>query len=592
MDLFSVLTRVVRTLKEPRLKIVTLVGSGMVVALIQVVEAILFGRVVNGLVEAEAVGRLFTIWVVLGAIGIGLSVTTALAADRLAHRNKLRTMTEAFEAALGGEVGGQSVGGMGAMIRNILVGCDAFFHVWLNLLREFVPALTALLVLVPIALTMSVTLTLTLMVLIVAYLTATIFIMDRTYANQQMVDRQYRTLSSRITDVMSNANVVHAFTRLHQETQAIRGMGKAILAKQYPVLNWWAVLNVFTQASATITIVSVLLVGSILVGRQALTIGEVVTFTGFATLLIARLQQTAGAITRLYPQVPVMQALIELLDQGSGEDRDTSLPPLPGGPGNVRFENVSFHFPGTQIGVQGIDLEVQAGETVAIVGSTGAGKTTLLALLQRIFAPTAGRIFIDEADVQQHDIRSVRRNIAVVAQNAGLFDRSIADNLRIGKLEASDEELYQALAMAELSDLIERKEGGLAFTIGEGGKALSGGERQRLSIARALLKEARILILDEATSALDTVTEAKIQRALEVASKDRTTFVIAHRLSTIRNADRVIVLEAGRIVQSGPPSELSQKEGPFRQFLQAAETDRRAQVKREVGKIGVDANVS
>jgi ATP-binding cassette subfamily B protein len=179
----------------------------------------------------------------------------------------------------------------------------------------------------------------------------------------------------------------------------------------------------------------------------------------------------------------------------------------------------------------------------------------------------------------------VRASIAVVAQNAGLFDRSIADNLRIGAPDATDDELMTAIELSELSELVARKEGGLEFPIGEGGKSLSGGERQRLSIARALLKPARILVLDEATSALDTVTEAKIQKAIDEASRGRTVFIIAHRLSTIRNADRVIVLEEGRIVQEGPPEELSEVSGPFRRFLEAAESDRTTQVKREIRKL-------
>ncbi len=585
MDLLTTLLRVVRSLREPRLKLAALVGSGMVVALIQVIEAILFGRVINGLVSGRTVSGLFSVWIGLGVVGIALSVSTGLAADRLAHRNKLRTMSEAFEAALARAIHPGGIEGMGGVIRNVLIGCDAFFHVWLNLLREFVPALTAFFVLVPIALSMSGVLTITLTVLIVAYLAATVFIMDRTYANQQSVDQHYRGLASRISDVMSNANVVHAFTRLHQETQAIRGMGRTILERQYPVLNWWAVLNVFTQASATITIVSVLLVGSVLVGRGSLTIGEVVTFTGFATLLISRLQQTAGAVTRLYPQVPVMGALIDLLESGQAHGSETPRPALPPGEGRVRFEGVTFVFPGTQIGVHDIDLDVAPGSTIAIVGSTGAGKTTLLALLQKIFSPTKGRVLIDEVDIAEYDSRSVRASIAVVAQNAGLFDRSIADNLRIGAPDATDDELMTAIELSELSELVARKEGGLEFPIGEGGKSLSGGERQRLSIARALLKPARILVLDEATSALDTVTEAKIQKAIDEASRGRTVFIIAHRLSTIRNADRVIVLEEGRIVQEGPPEELSEVSGPFRRFLEAAESDRTTQVKREIRKL-------
>jgi ATP-binding cassette subfamily B protein len=214
-----------------------------------------------------------------------------------------------------------------------------------------------------------------------------------------------------------------------------------------------------------------------------------------------------------------------------------------------------------------IDLEAPAGKTVALVGPTGAGKTTTLALLQRLRALESGRITVDGHDITDVTLASLRHNIAVVFQDAGLFNRSIAENIRIGRSEASDAEVEEAAKLAEAHDFIVKKPGGYTFVIGERGASLSGGERQRIAIARAILKNAPILILDEATSALDVETEARIKRALDRLRKGRTTLIIAHRLSTVANADSILVLDGGRIVERGTFRELAANKGLFARLV-------------------------
>jgi ATP-binding cassette subfamily B protein len=210
---------------------------------------------------------------------------------------------------------------------------------------------------------------------------------------------------------------------------------------------------------------------------------------------------------------------------------------------------------------------VPAGTTVAFVGSTGAGKSTALSLLHRMWDAQSGVIRIDGIDHREIKLESLRRNIGVVFQDSTMFYRSIADNLRIGKPDATDEEVQEAAKLAEAHDFIMRQPHGYDTMVGERGATLSGGERQRLGIARALLKNPPILILDEATSALDTVTEARIQKALKVLMKGRTTFIIAHRLSTIRDADQVVVLERGTMVEHGSYADLTARNGAFAKLV-------------------------
>jgi ATP-binding cassette subfamily B protein len=235
----------------------------------------------------------------------------------------------------------------------------------------------------------------------------------------------------------------------------------------------------------------------------------------------------------------------------------------------VAFGNVSFSYDGKRPAVADLSFTAVPGETIALVGPTGAGKSTALALLHRAFDPQSGAITVDGTDIRDIKLTALRRNIGVVFQEGLLFNRSIAENLRIGKSDASGAELRLAAERAQALDFIATSASGFDSRVGERGRSLSGGERQRLSIARALLKDPPILILDEATSALDARTEGRLLAALDEVMKGRTTFVIAHRLATVRKADRILMFEHGRIVEAGSFDELVALGGRFAELARA-----------------------
>jgi ATP-binding cassette subfamily B protein len=237
--------------------------------------------------------------------------------------------------------------------------------------------------------------------------------------------------------------------------------------------------------------------------------------------------------------------------------------------GAVTFENVSFSYDGRRQAIRNVSFSANPGETIALVGATGSGKSTTLGLLHRVFDPDAGAVKIDGVDIRDFTLASLRRNIGVVFQEPMLFARTIEENLRIGNPDATDAEIAKALELAQASEFVSRQSDGRRTQVGERGRTLSGGERQRLSIARALLKNPPILVFDEATSALDATTEKLIQKALDAATRGRTTFVIAHRLATIRNADRILVFEQGEIVESGGFDELVMRGGLFAKLAAA-----------------------
>ena len=303
--------------------------------------------------------------------------------------------------------------------------------------------------------------------------------------------------------------------------------------------------------------------------RGLASIGEIVTFTGFATMLIARLQDAVWFVNRVFSEAPRLAEFFGVFDTAPAI-RDRLGAVDPGRVvGRVEFDDVSFSYDGKRPAVADLTFVAEPGERIALVGATGAGKSTALSMLYRAFDPQSGAIRIDGRDVRDMTLAALRRNIGVVFQEGLLFNRSIAENLRIGKPDASEAELRDAAARAQALDFIDRDPSGFDARVGERGRLLSGGERQRLSIARALLKEPPILILDEATSALDAKTEAKLLVALEEVMRGRTTFVIAHRLATIRRADRILMFEHGRIVEAGTFDELMAAGGPFAELAKA-----------------------
>jgi ATP-binding cassette subfamily B protein len=289
----------------------------------------------------------------------------------------------------------------------------------------------------------------------------------------------------------------------------------------------------------------------------------------FAGMLVGQLDRTVRFVNRLSMEAPRLRDFFFVLDtEPAVRDRPDAIDP-----GRVRglveFKGVSFSYDGKRPAVADLNFTALPGETVALVGATGAGKSTALALLHRAFDPQSGAVMLDGMDVRGLKLSAVRGAIGVVFQEALLFNRSIAENLRIGKPDANDEAMRDALLRAQALEFVDATAHGLETNVGERGRLLSGGERQRLSIARALLKDPPILILDEATSALDAETEMRIQAALDEVMRNRTTFVIAHRLSTVRNATRILVFEAGRIVESGTFDELMERGGRFAKLAKA-----------------------
>jgi ATP-binding cassette, subfamily B, beta-glucan exporter len=485
----------------------------------------------------------------------------------MAHRRRLGAMAGFFEHVLALPHSFHGSQHSGRVIKVMLTGVDNLFGIWLSFFRENLATFVALFVMLPLSLFMNWRLGMLLLVLILLFAAANVWIVNRTDRLQHQVEDLHSELASRAGDALGNINLIQSFVRLAAETGEMHRIIGQTLQAQFPVLNWWALLSILTRAASTVTVILIFVLGTWLYTKGEATVGEIVSFMGFSAMLIGRMDQASGFVSRVFFQLPSLADFFRVLDARS------TVPDKPDGldigraAGDVEFDDVGFSYDGKRPALVHLSLKVKAHSTVALVGPTGAGKTTALSLLHRMWDAQTGTIRIDGVDHRDIRLESLRRNIGVVFQDSTMFYRSIADNLRIGRPDATQTELEQAAKLAEAHDFILRQPQGYETLVGERGATLSGGERQRLAIARALLKDPPILILDEATSALDSVTEARIQKALKTLRQGRTTFVIAHRLSTIRDADLVVVLEHGRIVEQGGFQELIARGGAFARLV-------------------------
>jgi len=566
-SLFDIYKRALGLLTPEKALAIALAIAGVILAAVQLAEPILFGRVVDALSRNEDPTAYIALWAFLGLFGIVAGVGVGIYADRLAHRQKLSYLAQAFERAIALPQGYHATRGSGAVIRTILNGTSSLFWLWLGAMRDQMTALFSIILLVPTAIGMDARMALILLALAAFYTLLNVIVMRRTATGQASVERYESALSSRVVDVIGNVSVVQSYARLTAEADALRQLARDLLTAQYPVLTWWGVLTVLQRAAATLTMVIVLVAGSILARRGELTVGEIVSFVAFATLLIGKLDQLSGFVVRIHQQGPSLRAFFFFFFEAVASAEKPDAKPLNDVKGAVTFDKVTFKYGAGPQGVEDLSFEIRAGKTLALVGPTGSGKSTTIALLQRFRDPDGGKIRIDGHDIADATLLSLRQSIAVVFQDAGLFNRSIGENIRIGRPDATDAEVERAARLAQAHEFIALKPGGYDFMIGERGAALSGGERQRIAIARAILKDAPILILDEATSALDSETEAKIKRALDALRNGRTTIVIAHRLSTVADADEIIVLDHGRIVERGKFIGLAESDGLFARLV-------------------------
>lgn len=482
MNFLRLYTRVLEMLGDESRLAWTLAVANLSLAAAQFAEPILFGRIIDTLAGAQSRGSapawtdlltLLGAWVAFGLFAIVCGALVALHADRLAHRQRHVVMSKYFEHVLQLPMSFHGTIHSGRMLKIMLSGVDSMWWLWLGFFREHFAAFVSLLVLLPLSLFLNWRLALLLIVLCVVFAAITALVVRRAEAGQSEVERHYGDLSERASDALGNVALVQSYARVDAEVTGIKEVVHKLLSAQMPVLSWWAICAVLTRASTTLTVLSIFIVGIWLNIHGLTTVGEIVTFTAFAGLVIHRLEFAVSFANRLLLDAPRLKEFFEVADTVPAvRDRPDAVDP-----GRIRglveFADVSFSYDGKRPAVTDLSFTALPGEIIALVGSTGAGKSTALALLHRVFDPQSGTIKLDGMDIRGLKLGPLRRNIGVVFQEVLLFNRSIAENLRVGKPDATDEEIRTAAERAQALEFIEGHAQGFDAPVGERGRRKS-----------------------------------------------------------------------------------------------------------------------
>jgi ATP-binding cassette, subfamily B, bacterial len=402
-----------------------------------------------------------------------------------------------------------------------------------------------------------------------------VWLTHRTYVNRirpiyKDIRKQRQSIDSTATEVFSGIRVVRTFARARTETS--RYVNESNFLVRQTMLSWWQTraIEIVWEVLIPLASVTLLVYGGFRILEGNLTLGDLMMFLVYLTMLLGPLATLVGSAVQFQSNLAGLDRVLDILDIAE------EMPHLPGQRrvirenvlGKIELDQVSFRYPESEKDVlNGISFIAQPGETIALVGPSGSGKTTLCNLVARFYDPSSGAIRLDGTDLRDLTVDSYRGLLGMVEQDVFLFDGTIRDNIGYGRRGATESEILAAAQAAAAHEFIERLPLGYDSLIGERGVKLSGGQRQRLAIARALLADPKILILDEATSNLDSENEQLIQQSLQSLLSQRTSFVIAHRLSTITNADQILVLENGRIVQRGNHETLSRQSGRYQEML-------------------------
>jgi subfamily B ATP-binding cassette protein MsbA len=374
-------------------------------------------------------------------------------------------------------------------------------------------------------------------------------------------------MASTLQETLSGIRMVKAYGREESEAARFQQSNRSFLSTTMKAIQVSSLGSSHMEVIGVVGVAAIIWYGGFLVINGSMTPGEFFSFLTAMFMAYAPIRKLSGSNNSIQQALAAAERVFGVLDLKTEQDAEKGQLELPRIAQSVTFDDVTFHYESQSVpALNDINLTIRAGEMVALVGSSGSGKTTLVNMIPRFYEPTAGRILIDGIDIQSYTLRSLRSQIGMVSQDVVLFDDSIRNNIAFGREDATDEDIVHAARLAYAHEFVERLPEGYQTVVGEKGVKLSGGERQRLAIARAILRDPPLLILDEATSALDTESERVVQLALANLMKNRTTVVIAHRLSTIQQADRIMVLARGSIVEEGTHDELLRRGGQYQRL--------------------------
>ncbi len=555
---------------ENKKKVYLGIAATFFVSAISAVVPYIYGRLVDISIKPDSSAKLLLIIIILWALlslirdavdrysgkfayEIGMDIFTILQVDVVAHIMNLPLQFHKEKK-------------IGEVSNRINRGIDDLYNLIESTIFSFFPTIITFFVAIIILLFVEWKLTIILLVASIAYVAITFFYTKQVIKWQKKLNQAWDKAFGDRHDAMFNVETVKASTNEKFEYERNKkNFGKASdVFKYYRYI--WMQMDKWQSTIFTLSFIIVFGLGVFMLRAGTMTPGKLMMFVGYISLLTAPLSRIADQYRRVKRSLTSFKRVVDYFSIAPEKDFGKTID-VKEIEGNIAFENVGFGYKKGQMTIKNISFEIKSGETVALVGESGVGKTTITNLIGRYFFPQEGKILIDGIDIKKFKLSMLRNNMAVVPQEVLLFNDTIENNIKYGNMKAKEKEIVEAAKAANAREFIEKFPKKYKQIVGERGIKLSTGQKQRIAIARAILRNPKILILDEATSALDSVSEKLVQEALNNLIKNRTTFIIAHRLSTIQHADKIIVLENGKIAEMGKHGELMQNpNGIYRNF--------------------------
>jgi ABC-type multidrug transport system fused ATPase/permease subunit len=551
--------------KVGRGQIFAVLGASVVAGIAEYVEASLLGAAVERLTAGGEVSSVLPVAVAWGATALTSLFAVAflgLLTDNIGMKARTLIWSSFLREAFCAPSSFFDKAHTGSILRTAVAGTDAVFDLWSAIARAYIPALMGLIVLLPVCFVLNWRLAIVLMFVVIITTALSAAALQKSYSAQNEIERVQSDAAARAADLLASAPMVRAFGAANRETLAVQNIFEAARRSQLGVAKLWLTAMGASRAAYAAATILMLLTGAALYASGGASIGEVVTFLGLAALTSARIEMLLHGSQQAAQRLAIIAQLVQMsqspwnnpMHEMSGQIEGKTKAPAKSAALSLR--GLRFSYPEGREVLRGIDLEVASGETVAIVGASGAGKSTLFSLILGLRKPSVGAIESDGIPIEQMDLDAWRSRLSVVFQDAHLLNRSIADNIKFGCAGATLDEVKNCARELGIDSFVAELPDGYATIVEENGASLSGGQRQRIAIARAFIRNPSIVLLDEPTSALDAEGEAAVRSAILRMRRESTMLIIAHRLSTVAIADRVVLLEGGRILEQGKLADL------------------------------------
>ena len=561
--------RALSLIKHSKVLSTALFLIAFVLSCLIIIEPFFFKEIINGLTESSQIKNLISVFIIWGSIvlfNIVFQLFLTYGSSYFATKTYSLLWRNSFKHILSFSIDYFNSHQLGKIVREFERGVDNLYSLYIVFFRQTLPNIFVLLFLIPIIFFLNFKMAL---LIVSAIPVLAIFIalgIREIQKDQAISDNKWSELSAILYDAVSNIFLVKSFTlasKIFKKTDKLRE--EAFIEQNKANKSWGIVIGLARSVGLILNIL-VFFLGSILFFKNEMTLGEIIMFIGFTSIIVNIFNSFFWNVIDYSWQREKIKALFDIIDTKPEIVSKKNSLILNEVKGEIEFKNVSFSYKEGLEAISNISFKIKKGEVVAFVGHTGSGKTTTANLISRFFDVKKGEVLVDGNNVKEVNVNSLRENIAVVFQENTFFNASVYENLKVSD-KVTKKDMEEALKKARVFEIINKNKKGLKQIIGDKGTKLSGGEKQRLSIARAILKDAPILILDEATSALDAKTENKIQSAISDLIKDKTTIIIAHRLSTIKKADRIFVFDHGSIIESGDFNSLMKKKGHFHELV-------------------------